>query len=61
MNHDTDDVRGQLAPDAPGTDWAELRARAAKDGISLSELQQRDREKQARLARKTQQRNRSKG
>lgn len=35
-------------------DWADLRAQAAKLGISLSEFQQRDREKKLRLAKKSQ-------
>ena len=35
-------------------DWADLRAQAAKLGISLSEFQQRDREKKLRLAKKQQ-------
>lgn len=34
------------------TDWADLRAQAAKLGITLSELQQQQREQKARLARK---------
>jgi hypothetical protein len=37
-------------------DWADLRAQAAKLGISLSEFQQRDREKKLRLAKKMQSR-----
>jgi hypothetical protein len=41
---------GETPPET--TDWAELRARAEKLGISLGELQQRDREKKARLAKK---------
>lgn len=36
----------------PATDWASLRAQADKLGISLSEFQQKEREKKARLARK---------
>jgi hypothetical protein len=36
----------------PETDWADLRAQAAKLGISLSQLQQQQREQKARLARK---------
>ncbi len=40
-------------PEKPAaTDWADLRAQAAKLGISLSELQQQQRERKARLARK---------
>ena len=35
-------------------DWADLRAQAAKLGISLSEFQQRDREKKLRAAKKQQ-------
>jgi len=41
-------------PATPSVDWADLRAQAAKLGISLSELQQRDREKKLRMARKAQ-------
>ena len=41
-------------PASAAVDWADLRAQAAKLGISLSELQQRDREKKLRLARKSQ-------
>jgi hypothetical protein len=40
--------------ETPGIDWADLRAQAAKLGISLSEFQQRDREKKLRLAKKGQ-------
>ena len=41
------------SPEKPAaTDWADLRAQAAKLGISLSELQQQQRERKARLARK---------
>jgi hypothetical protein len=43
-------------PDPTATNWAELRAQAEKLGISLSELQQRDREKKMRLAKKNQSR-----
>jgi hypothetical protein len=39
-------------PEPPPVDWADLRAQAAKLGISLSEFQQRDREKKLRLAKK---------
>jgi hypothetical protein len=42
-------------PEKSGTvDWADLRAQAEKLGISLSELQQRQREQKARLDRKNQ-------
>jgi hypothetical protein len=41
-------------PASTTVDWADLRAQAAKLGISLSELQQRDREKKLRQARKAQ-------
>jgi hypothetical protein len=40
--------------ETPAIDWADLRAQAAKLGISLSEFQQRDREKKLRLAKKGQ-------
>lgn len=43
-----------LEPATPAVNWADLRAQAAKLGITLSELQQRDREKKLRLARKAQ-------
>ena len=43
-----------VASELPVTDWAEPRARAAKLGITLSELQQQEREKKMRLARKNQ-------
>jgi hypothetical protein len=36
----------------PETDWADLRAQADKLGITLSQLQQQQREQKARLARK---------
>jgi hypothetical protein len=36
----------------PAIDWADLRAQAAKLGITLSQLQQQQREQKARLARK---------
>jgi hypothetical protein len=38
----------------PATDWADLRAQAAKLGITLSQLQQLQAEKKQRLARKSQ-------
>jgi len=40
-------------PVEPATDWADLRAQAAKLGITLSQLQQLQLEKKMRLARKT--------
>jgi hypothetical protein len=42
--------------ETPAVDWAGLRAEAEKLGISLSALQQREREKKMRLARKNQSR-----
>lgn len=46
-----DDAIGE--PEKPhATDWADLRAQAAKLGITLSQLQQQQREQKARLARK---------
>jgi hypothetical protein len=39
-------------PVEPATDWADLRAQAAKLGITLSQLQQLQLEKKMRLARK---------
>jgi hypothetical protein len=42
----------KAGPETPPVDWADLRAQAAKLGISLSEFQQRDREKKLRLAKK---------
>jgi hypothetical protein len=44
----------ETGSETPATDWADLRAQAAKLGITLSEFQQREREKQLRLARKNQ-------
>jgi hypothetical protein len=38
----------------PATDWADLRAQAAKLGITLSQFQQLQAEKKQRLARKNQ-------
>jgi hypothetical protein len=38
--------------EAPPVDWENLRAQAAKLGITLSQLQQQQREKKLRLARK---------
>jgi hypothetical protein len=44
-----------LPPEKSGSvDWADLRAQAEKLGITLSELQQRQREQKARLDRKNQ-------
>jgi hypothetical protein len=44
-----------LPPEKSGpVDWADLRAQAEKLGITLSELQQRQREQKARLDRKNQ-------
>ncbi len=45
-------VQAPVQAEEPPTDWASLRAQAEKLGISLSELQQKEREKKARLARK---------
>jgi hypothetical protein len=42
----------EATPEAPAVDWAELRARAAKLGITLSQLQQQEKEKKLRLAKK---------
>jgi hypothetical protein len=50
----TDDANQSDAEKALPTDWAALREEAAKLGISLSELQQRQREMNARRARKLQ-------
>jgi hypothetical protein len=50
----TDDANQSDAEKALPTDWAALRVEAAKLGISLSELQQRQRETNARRARKLQ-------
>ncbi len=44
----------KAATESSVVDWADLRAQAAKLGISLSEFQQRDREKKLRLAKKSQ-------
>jgi hypothetical protein len=42
----------EVKPEAPPTDWADLRAQAAKLGVTLSQLQQLHLEKKLRLARK---------
>jgi hypothetical protein len=55
MSDDTIDGPEDAKPEAP-TDWADLRAQAAKLGITLSQLQQLQLEKKLRLARKTQSR-----
>jgi hypothetical protein len=49
-----DKVEGpeDVTPEAPTTDWAGLRAQAAKLGITLSQLQQLNQEKKMRLAKK---------
>lgn len=54
MQEDT--IRGpeEATPGAPAIDWAGLRARAAKLGITLSQLQQQEKEKKLRLAKKSQ-------
>jgi hypothetical protein len=44
----------ETPPAEPATDWADLRAQAAKLGITLSQFQQLQAEKKQRLARKTQ-------
>jgi hypothetical protein len=49
-----DDANQSDAEKALPTDWAALRVEAAKLGISLSELQQRQREMNARRSRKLQ-------
>jgi hypothetical protein len=54
MQDENEPAPEKTATETPTTDWAGLRAQADKLGISLSELQQREREKQLRLARKNQ-------
>jgi hypothetical protein len=54
MQDDTIQRAEEATPEVPTIDWAELRARAAKLGITLSQLQQQDQEKKLRLARKGQ-------
>jgi hypothetical protein len=44
----------ETQPAEPATDWADLRAQAAKLGITLSQFQQLQAEKKQRLARKLQ-------
>jgi hypothetical protein len=44
----------ETPPAEPATDWADLRAQAAKLGITLSQFQQLQAEKKQRLARKMQ-------
>jgi hypothetical protein len=44
----------ETPPAEPAIDWADLRAQAAKLGITLSQLQQLQAEKKQRLARKSQ-------
>jgi hypothetical protein len=56
MQDETTSVTGVAGTESTATNWAELRAQAEKLGISLSELQQRDREKKMRLAKKNQSR-----
>jgi hypothetical protein len=52
MQDDTIQRAEETTPEAPTVDWAELRARAAKLGITLSQLQQQEKEKKLRLAKK---------
>jgi hypothetical protein len=54
MQDETVPAPEKTESETPTTDWAGLRAQADKLGITLSELQQREREKQLRLARKNQ-------
>jgi hypothetical protein len=54
MQDDTRQSAEDATPEAPTIDWAELRARAAKLGITLSQLQQQEKEKKLRLAKKSQ-------
>jgi hypothetical protein len=44
----------ETPPAEPAIDWADLRAQAAKLGITLSQFQQLQAEKKQRLARKSQ-------
>jgi hypothetical protein len=52
MEDDLNEAHEKPAEEPPKTDWADLRAQAAKLGITLSQLQQQQREQKARLARK---------
>jgi hypothetical protein len=56
MQDETASATETAGPESTATNWAELRAQAEKLGISLSELQQREREKKMRLAKKNQNR-----
>jgi hypothetical protein len=47
-----DCVEGPGKHEATTTDWADLRARAEKLGITLSQLQQRERQKKLRLGKR---------
>lgn len=52
MQDDRVEEREEVTPEASPTDWAGLRAQAAKLGITLSQLQQLQLEKKLRLAKK---------
>jgi hypothetical protein len=54
MQDDTIEEPDGATPAAQTTDWADLRAQAAKLGITLSQLQQLQLEKRMRLAKKAQ-------
>jgi hypothetical protein len=48
------DDSAEVPETPPKTDWADLRAQAAKLGITLSQLQQQQRERDRRRANKEQ-------
>lgn len=52
MGDDASDDPEKAQTEVPPVDWEDLRAQAAKLGITLSQLQQQQREKKLRLARK---------
>jgi hypothetical protein len=54
MNDETTEGPEKIESGTPAIDWADLRAQAAKLGITLSQLQQQQLEKKLRLAKKAQ-------
>jgi hypothetical protein len=54
LKDDTIEENEKVGCGTPTIDWADLRAQAAALGITLSQLQQQQREKKLRLAKKAQ-------
>jgi hypothetical protein len=54
MRHETGEAPEETPSGPPTTDWADLRAQAAKLGITLSQLQQQQRQRELRLKNKAQ-------